>query len=871
MVEARDSAEWPWRYSAPQRPEAYDELFDPDGAPRPDWAPLVGQLGALGPDELRRRADEARRLLHERGVSYDVQGDREGAARPWNLSPIPVVFGPSTWEPLAAGLAQRARLLDLVLADLYGPQRILAEGLLPPELVFAHPGFLRPCAGIVPIRSQANEFASSGRFLPLYSADVVRDARGSFAVLGDRPQSPSGVGYALENRIVLSRSLPEVFRDCGVQRLASFFRAMQQLLREVAPRGRDNPLVVLLTPGPYSATYFEQAFLAQYLALTLVRGEDLVVRDARVYLKTLGGLKKVDVILRRVNDDFCDPLELRPDSFLGVPGLVESVRAGEVAVVNPLGSGVAQTSAMLPFLPGICRRLLGEDLALPSVPTHWCGDPRSLALVLERLGELVIKPAFPSGPTEPVFGRQLSAEALGELRARIEAEPRRFVAQEHVELSVVPSFAGAAGDELSPSPFWMRAYAVVSSDGYKVMPGALSRIGAGAEGGPPGQVESKDTWVSSPGPVQILSLLPPPTAPVELSRDEADLPSRVADNLFWLGRYMERAQSTARLARTLAVRLSDQSGASDADWTADVDPLLRMLEAQTYVRRLLEMTAPRPNGDANGKGNGHGHDARDGALTRPIERWLLAAVFEAQPTGTLRATVSETHRVARTLRDWLSLDAWRSVAHLEQELRRPLGASDPSALRGLVDLLNRALTLLVALESLIAESMTHGQAWRFLDIGRRLERAASVLGLLRNGLGAPSPREGPVLEALLEVTASTTTYRRRYLATLQVAPVVDLLLCDETNPRSALFQMEAIAAHVDVLPHGVNMPRTPQQKIVLSALTELRLADVTDLCDSAEMRERRGLISLLERVAASLPALSNSLSAAYFDHAVFSA
>jgi uncharacterized circularly permuted ATP-grasp superfamily protein/uncharacterized alpha-E superfamily protein len=821
VIRADEPVGWPWRYASLE-PLGYDELFDPSGNPRAEWEPVVAQLQALGPEELRRRWEDARRLLHEHGVSYDIQGDREGAARPWNLSPIPVVFGPQTWEPLAAGLAQRGRLLDRLLADLYGPQRMLAEGLLPPEVVFAHPGFLRPCAGIVPPLE---------RFLPLYSADVVRRADGGFAVLTDRPQAPSGVGYALENRIVLSRSLPEAFRDCGVQRLASFFRATQNLLREVAPRGRDNPLVVLLTPGPYSATYFEQAFLAQYLALTLVRGEDLVVRDARVYLKTLGGLKKVDVILRRVNDDFCDPLELRPDSFLGVPGLVEAVRAGEVAVVNPLGSGAAQTAAFLPFLPAICRRLLGEELALPSVPTYWCGDPASLATVESRLEDLVVKPAFPEGPTEPTFGRELSREALDDLRARIRADPRRFVAQERADLSLVPTLSG---DALSPARFWMRLYAVASSDTYKVMPGALAR----AQGG-----ESKDTWVLASGPVPALSLLPPPSAPVEISRDESDLPSRIADNLFWLGRYMERAEATARLTRAIAVRVNE------AD--PDVDPLLRMLEAQTY----MQLTG----GAA--------------AATRQLDvaTGLLGAVFDGQPTGTLRATLSETHRVARTLRDWLSLDAWRAVVHLDQELRRSYAPSDPSAPRALVDQLNRIVTLLAALAGLVTESMTHDQAWRFLDIGRRLERASSVVGLLRASLAAPSPREGPVLEALLEVSACATTYRRRYLATLQVPPVVDLLLCDETNPRSALFQLETLSAHMSALPRSSQTPRTPQQKLVLSAITDLRLADVTELCAAVEQRERRRLLSLLERVGAHLPALSNSLSAAYFNHAVFSA
>jgi uncharacterized alpha-E superfamily protein len=352
--------------------------------------------------------------------------------------------------------------------------------------------------------------------------------------------------------------------------------------------------------------------------------------------------------------------------------------------------------------------------------------------------------------------------------------------------------------------------------------------------------------------------LPPPSTPVEISRDEADLPSRVADNLFWLGRYMERAEGTARLVRAVAARLADQSGPEGADAAVDAEPLVRMLEAQTYARLALGM--------------GDGAYRADSAWVRVIERSLEATVFDTQPAGTLRATIGDTHRVARTLRDWLSFDAWRAVVHLEQELRRA-GPPDPGAPRSLVDLLNRVITLLAAMEGLIAESMTHDQAWRFLDIGRRLERASSVVSLVRSGLGTASPREGAVLEALLEVASSTSTYRRRYLATLQVAPVIDLLLLDETNPRSALFQLEALAAHVTALPRvarAAGTPRAAQEKLVLSALAELRTAEAGDLCDPAHPRERKPLLALLDRIGSRLPSLSNSLAAAYFNHALFS-
>ncbi len=831
------------RYARVPRAEGYDELFD-SGGPRPDWKPLVDALETMGREELMRRWEVARALLHEHGVSYDVYGDPQGVARPWNLSPIPVVMGAAAWSRIASGLEQRARLLDLVLADLYGPRRLLAEGDLPPEIVFAHPGFLRPCAGIVP---------AGGRYLPLYAADLVRRQDGEIAVLADRTQAPSGIGYALENRIIVARSLPDVFRDLHVARLATFFRTLRDTLRRFAPHNRDNPRIVLLTPGPYNATYFEQAFLAQYLDLTLARGDDLVVRDRRLHLKTLGGLRSIDVVLRRVNDAFCDPLELRQDSALGVPGLVEAVRSGNVAVANPLGSGVIQTAAIMPFLPGLCGKLLGEELKLPSVRTHWCGDPEGLAYVIEHLAELVIKPAFPVGPTAPAFGPELSAGELDEWRARLRARPRHYVAQDCVVLSTAPTLVN---DELTPAPLWMRAYLVASGEHeYEAMPGALSRIGRPEESlalslRPGG--ESKDTWVVAGGPVSTYSLLPSASAPIELSRSGGDLPSRVADNLFWLGRYAARAEATARLARAVAVRLSDH-GASEGETAAHIDVLLSALEGRSPRRRPL--VAPV---DAD--------RATRAAWAAAAEEFLLASVFEQEAPGTLQTALSETHRVARSIRDWISSDTWRSIARWDEELPRP-EHSGPRTLAGLVTMLNQIVILLAAFNSLAADSMTHGYAWRFLDMGRRLERSMQLVALLRAALAVPCTRETSLLEALLDIADGSMTYRRRYLATLQVAPVVDLLLTDETNPRSALFQLVGLAGHIEALPRDPSVPRTPPQSLVLSAMAELRLADVGELCSVAQPCDRAGLLTLLDRVGRLLPTLSNSLSSAYLNHA----
>ena len=347
---------------------SYDETVSADGGLRPHWRAFFDQMDAMGLADLRRRWEEAKHLIRENGVTYNIYGDPRGMGRPWELDPIPLLIEPGDARAIEGGLVQRALLFDRLLADLYGPQTVLTGGILPPELVFGHPGYLRPCQGLpVP----------GGRYLHLYAADLGRAENGSYLVLRDRTQAPSGAGYALENRIVMSRMLPETFRECRVQRLSLFFRSLRDSLRSIAPWDRDNPRVVVLTPGPYNETYFEHAFLARYLDYTLVEGADLTVRDNRVYLKLLGGLQPVDVILRRLDDDFCDPLELRGDSFLGVPGLVQAVRSGNVAVANALGSGLVESPALLAYLPALCRSLLGQELQTPSVPTWWCGDPVS--------------------------------------------------------------------------------------------------------------------------------------------------------------------------------------------------------------------------------------------------------------------------------------------------------------------------------------------------------------------------------------------------------------------------------------------------------------------------------------------------------------
>ena len=838
---------------------ATDEVFDPNGNVQTHWQGFLESLDQLGLPELTRRWEEAQHLIRENGITYNVYGDPRGMERPWQLDPIPLLISSEDAKSLEEGLIQRGRLLEALGQDLYGPQRCLSEGYLPPEVVFPNPAFLRSCHGIVWPRN---------RRLHLYAANVGRSADRAFCVLGDRTQAPSGAGYALENRLVLSRVLPDAFRDCRVQRLAFFFRTLQDTLRAIAPHNRDNPRIVLLTPGPYNETYFEHAYLARYLGYTLVEGGDLTVRDNRVYLKVLGALQPVDVILRRLDDDFCDPLELRSDSFLGVPGLVQAVHTGNVAVANALGTGLLETPALLAFLPGLCRFLLGEELKLPSVPTWWCGEPKARDHVLSRLREMVIKPALASIRMEPVFGDELTREQREELAAKIRARPQDYVGEHRLTLSTAPVLVG---DQLQPRHLVLRTYLTAHEDSFVVMPGGLTRVSSSADtmvvsmqrgGG------SKDTWVLTDGPVHPMTLLGPGGLALEITRGGNDLPSRVADNLYWLGRYVERAEGLTRLLRGVLMRLTETPGVAEAP------ELPVLLRAVTYMSDCFP---------------GFVGDGAELHLPAPQDE-LASVIHDSQRVGSLSATVNSLWQLAATVRDRISNDMWRVLSDLAplrgderfaSETSRPPqhgGATEtPAAPRHMtfattlsdeLDLLDRVVITLAAFGGLAVESMTHSAGWRFLDMGRKLERAQQTITLLRTTLCTVSPLEGPLLEAILQVADSSMTYRRRYQGSVQTAAVLDLLLADETNPRSLVFQFAALAEDVEYLPRAssVQTHRTPEQRLMLSSLTDLQLADVERLAQPDESGRRPLLEELFARLSVNLPALSDALTQRYLSH-----
>ncbi len=811
-----------------------------DGKRRPHWQELLSGLDRLGPAEIRARWEQAQRLIHDNGITYNVYSEGEDSLeRPWPLDMVPHIMAADEWARIENAVQQRARLLNLVLKDLYGPRKLLAENQLPPELVFSHPGYLRACHGIEP---------PNGSFLTVYAADLVRAPDGKWWVVADRTQAPSGSGYTLENRIVMRRTFPDLFEKANVRRLAHYFQKLRDTLIAQAHSVQENPRIALLTPGPYNETYFEHAYLARYLGYTLVEGGDLSCRNNRVYLKTLGGLLPVDLVLRRQDDAFCDPLELRADSMLGVPGLVQAVRAGGVAVSNFLGSGLIETPAMSAFLPALCRTLLGEDLQAPSVATWWCGQEQARGYVESRLEELVVKGATVRRRGEPIFGSKLSAAERTALLEKMRAAPHRYVAQERVSLSTTPTWIDG---KMDPRYLVVRVYAVADGDGYAVMPGGLSRFTPSIdtldvsmqEGG-----GSKDTWVLGASEVPDLTLLRPRAQPIDVSRATFDLPSRVAENLFWLGRYAERVDASVRIVRSVLPLLAEESvrGAGSA-----------LSAAVSLLRDMGYLTIAE---SASGR--------RDPA--RLLERELTAMIFDTKRRGGFGWGVQNLRRLAWLLRDRISADAWRILNRLHQDFAESQ-PNESTRVSAALDLLDRAVISLSAFSGLVMESMTRGHGWRLLDLGRRLERSIQLVQLLRRGLATPAENNRSRIEMLLEIADSSITYRSRYLTSLQDDLTIDLLLMDEANPRSVAFQLVRISEHIDELPQGPpTLRRSPASRIVLGALTAVRLADLEQLSSLGADGSRAHLEELLARLAADLPAVSEALTRRYMIHAVTS-
>jgi len=809
---------------------AYDELVTGQKSIRYHWQGIISVVRALPGGGLAERVESARRQLEESGATANLAD--ETAPPRWAFDPLPLVLAPDEWHRLEAGVAQRARLLDLILADAYGARTLVDRHLLPPALLQGNARYLRP--------ARDGEGASPPRRLAQYAVDLVRLPDGRWHVLADHTESPAGAGYAMEIRRVLARSLPEAFRSVPVRQLRSFADHWQDSLPAFAPGDVARPGVALLTPGPGSLTYFEHAWLARTLGLPLVQGGDLVARQDGIALKTLAGLRPIHVLLRRLDSAFADPLELRDDSVLGVAGLLDAVRDGRVALANALGSGAAETPALMPFLPGLAEALLGEAPLLPSLDVWWLGEPAARDFALARLDTMIVRRCL-DGDREPIVVGMLEAAERAALDAAIRARPAAWVAQFPFMPSLSPKWDGQG---LAPAAVVLRLFAVADGEGWRVMPGGLAREPAGdtaLRGLSRLDGTLKDVWVIAEDAAD--ATVPPARRFHQLAVDRGggELQSRIADDLFWMGRYAERLDNGARLLRAAVQRVA-QGALGGRD----------LAELRLLARELADADLIDPAG----------------ALSAPDSDAFREALAGCAADGrALANSFTGVRRLSRALRDRFSADMASTAQRLMSQVRRRLLAA-----RGNVDPLLASLDEIVrfvaTFSGLAQENMTRGAGWRFLDLGRRLERGQFAVRDVVGGFGRSPIDWDAAMRVALDLSDSTITYRNRYLGQLQPAPVLDLVLLDGANPRSLAFQSAAIDDHLAGLEvvSGLRIESLP------ATLGEDLTRAVEQFSGDERVWRHEGLaLAMLREVREDalqrLEALSAAITRAWFSHA----
>lgn len=806
----------------------FDEMVDGRGHVRPHWRSVIGAFAGLPPAELMVRAARLDRAFADEGIATALAQDpgRPLETQPWRCDPVPLPIPAAEWATLEAGLVQRAHAIEAVLEDLYGPQRLLAEGIIPPGLVWPNQNFLRACRTLPP----------GTRRIGFYAVDLVRGPDGDWRVLADRANAPHGIGFARENRRILARVMPELFRTSQVRQLRPFFEGWEDFLRRQAPPGRGNPRMVILAGGAADPFFVEHLFLARELSATLVEASDLTARGDRLFLKTLRGLQAVDVVLRRVPGPGCDPLELDSASHGGVPGLLHVVRMGGAAVSNDPGSGLAESPAVAAFLPRACERLLGAPLLLPGIETLWLGDPDALALVRAAPENFLLRPARDGTRPATVLG-ELSDAALAEVMARIAADPAGFAATRALAPSGGPS---VTPDGLAPKPVVLRAFLVAGADGgWRALPGGLARVIEDADrlaGRLPRRGLSKDVWVLSEEGIDIVGPAAAPAPALAVRRQPADLPSRLLDNLYWLGRYVERLEEGARLLRASLTRLMRA-------------PMLPRDHAQLRALARCLADAQLVDGEA----------AQATPGTAALSNALLDSCRTDRPMLRL---FDDIERLAGSVRDRITADMWvglsAELAQARNVMRDACGGPDE-----LLAATASTIRFSTYIAGMAAENMVRGGARLFLDLGRRIERASAIARDTAYALDGPPQRMEAGLSLALEMADSQITYRTRYLAVLQPLPVLDLVLADPANPRGLAFQFHAAAEALSEAAQDRNDPLVLEARM----LGTLAAAAAAELPAGAEgFAAAVRLPDTLRRIEARTGTLSEAIARRYFSH-----
>lgn len=816
-----------------------DECITLNDGVKEKWKRLLANIENLGAAEFKSRHQELLKLLKENGVTYNVYGDSDGLNRPWLLDPVPLVISASEWRGAERGMKQRAFVLNKVLGDMYGDRVLLKKGIIPPELIYSHPGFLRAC----------DKIRLPGDYqLPLYAADISRGPDGRVWVIKDQAQAPSGMGYALENRGALSRVIPELFQQHQVARLGGFFNSLMQALIQLAPQGKDHPRIVLLTPGPRNETYFEHAYLASYLGITLVQGEDLIMRDSFVWIKTVEGLEKVDVILRRVDDTFCDPLELREDSQLGIPGLLQAVRKGNVSVANPLGSSVLENIGLMAFLHGAFKYFLNEDPIIPMIATWWCGQKKEMNHVIDNLDKLVIKTTERMSGFQTVMGSQLSRSEKDELIRKIKFEPFRYVGQEEVHFSTAPVFTK---EKLEPRYTVLRTYLVGGKDEYEMMRGGLARCspekGSFLVSNQDGGI-SKDTWVES----TVKNTKPSVLYQAPDMKRKAVLPSRTAENLFWVGRYTQRVIRTSRFLRIVLRHLTQKGYIHQG---SDSESLLILLQTTTHL------TYSYP---------GFVEEAEE-LLKNPLKE-MHQLICNPDRAGSILFTLNNLLKAMYAARDRWTIDSWRIIDEIENVKRR-IAALEPDGIRHVLTLLDLLTGGLLSFSEMTRQSMYRSDGRVMYRMGQLIEEIQVELVQYRSILSFQHEEstEFQLLESLLLSNQNLITYRSVYRTYLSAAPTVDLLFLNSQNPTSVLSQLEGVLKYARILAQKERGGDDNEiSRLVFECYSSVRLMNIDALMETEKDSDyRKGFDEFCGTLQKQMAQVYTKLSATYFSHSTY--
>ncbi|MDM7943825.1 MAG: circularly permuted type 2 ATP-grasp protein [Hydrogenophaga sp.] len=806
------------------------------------WSSFFEHIGTDGLADLSRRSDNLQRQIRDNGVTYNVYADATaGLQRPWALDLFPMLVGPDDWARIETGVLQRTRLLNAIMGDLYGERELLKRALLPAALVQGHPGYLRSMQGVKP---------PGDTWLHIVGFDLAHGPDGRWWVVGQRTQAPSGLGYLLENRIAIARQFPKAFAGMKVQRLAASYRALMDGIKRMAPEG-ENARIALLTPGPYNETYFEHAYLARYLGLTLVEGNDLTVRDQRLYLKTLSGLEPVHALIKRLDDEWLDPLELRSDSRLGVPGLLQVLRAGNLLLANAPGSAPLESSALLGFLPAISRHLLGEELSLPSLATWWCGEDAALREVLPLIKGSVIKPTYPRSGLETAMGQSLSERELDEWSGRMARHPDHYTVQSWLPLSQTPTWSG---ERLMPRSAMLRVFALADGAGsWRVLPGGLVRLAPRGEliaamqrGG-----SSADCWVLTDGPVDHTSLLQSAPSTLALAQQKQPVTSRAAENLFWLGRYTERAENSIRLAQIVLNHLGGEEPNSR--------PLMAWLTATATENSLVISEAPAAT-----------------VSPRVFARSLMAALSPkaTDPLAARSHSVGFNLRAlkaaASQVRERLSQEHWHLIERTETSFARDCAALSTDAEYATAEALTalqNASELLAAITGSQTDRMVRDDGWRLLSMGRHIERLVTLSRSLSLALEHGCVHDQAGFEAVIALFDSTITFHAQYQQRRDMVALIDLLVMDRDNPRSLAWVVQTLRSRLAKLASSA----TPQDAVLAQRLPDPDtwvLPDLSNWQRSPEgLRTWSELAELLDGCEIAAVELSNELSRLHFSHA----